>query len=116
MFQMLVDFAEKQWLDCGQQRQCTSRAQASTQQEAKWYRSLRTGQRAKARKQTNGLVKIQVSTLTSRYYLEFAVVAQQEVNALTMHLSTESQDIGQVLQIDVVKNYADNLVSKASQL
>ena len=116
MFQMLVDFAEKQWLDCGQQRQCTLRARASTQQEAKWYRSLRTGQRAKARIRTNGLVKIQASTLTSHCYLGFAVVAQQEVNALTMHLSTESQDIGQVLQIDVAKNYADNLVSKASQL
>ena len=116
MSQMLVDFAEKQWLDCGQQRQCTLRAQASTQQEAKWYQSLRTEQRAKARIQTSGLVKIQASTLTSRCYLEFVVVVQQEVNVLTMHLSTESQDIGQVLQIDAAKNYADNLASKASPL
>jgi len=47
-------------------------------------------ERAKARIQTSGLVKIQASTLTSRCYLEFVVVAQQEVNALTMRLSTES--------------------------
>lgn len=82
---MLVDFVVRWWLGYGQQIQCTLRAQVSTQQEAKWYRILRTEQRVKAQIQSNGLVRTQVSIVTNRYYLESVRAAQQKTNASRTH-------------------------------